>query len=55
MHHILEVELVPLDSEIERTLRNLKKKKVREIEKANMAEQRNENQNIPIAAVERPQ
>ena len=50
LHRRLEAELVPLDTEIERTLRNLEKKK--EIEKANMAEQRNENQNIHIVAVE---
>ena len=51
MYHKSEAELVPLDTEIERTLRNLKK--VREVEKENMAEQRNENQNMPIAS--RPQ
>ena len=43
-----EVELLPLDIEIERTLRNLKK--VREAEKATMDEQRDVNQNIPVVA-----
>ena len=41
MHRRSETKLVPLDTEIKRTLRNLKK--VREVEKANMAEQRYEN------------
>ena len=41
MHRKLEAELLPLDTEIERTLRNLKK--VREVEKATMAEQRDAN------------
>ena len=41
MHRRLKAELVPRDTKIERTLRNLKK--VREVEKENMAEQRDEN------------
>ena len=48
MHRRSEVELLPLDSKIEKILRNLKK--VREVEKATMVEQREVNQNIPIAA-----
>ena len=38
MHRRPEVELLPLDNEIKRTLRNLKK--VRATEEATMAEQR---------------
>ena len=41
MHRKSEAELLPLDTEIERTLRNLKK--VREVEKAAMAKQRDVN------------
>ena len=50
MHCRSKVELVPLDTEIERTLRNLKK--AREVKKANMAKQRDENRNMPVAAAE---
>ena len=46
MHRRSEAELFALDTKIERTLRNLKK--VREVEKANMAEQRDENQNMLV-------
>ena len=53
MHRRSEVELRPLDTELERTLRNLKK--VRAIEELVMAEQRETNQNIPVVAVDRPQ
>ena len=53
MHRRSEVELFPLDIEIEKTLRNLKN--VREVEKAAMVEQREINQNIPIAATGGPQ
>ena len=49
MHRKSEAKLLPLDTEIERTLRNLKK--VREVEKSIMAEQRDVNQNIPIATI----
>ena len=48
MHRKLEAKLLPLDTEIERTLRNLKK--VRVVEKAEMVEQREVNHNIPIVA-----
>ena len=48
MYRKLEAEVVPLDTEIERTLMNLKK--VRAFEKAVMAKQRDVNQNIPIVA-----
>ena len=53
MHRRLEVELLPLDTKIERTLRNLKK--VRSAKEAIMEEQRQGNQNIPIVATDRPQ
>ena len=46
MHRKPEAELLPLDTKIERTLRNLKK--VRAVEKVVMAEQRDVNQKIPI-------
>ena len=48
MHRKSEAELLPLDIEIERTLRNLKK--VRAVEKVAIAEQRDVNQNISIVA-----
>ena len=48
-----EVELLPLITEIKRTLRNLKK--VREVEKATMAEHRDVNQNIPVVAAGGPE
>ena len=53
MHRKLESELVPLDTELERTLRN--PKKVRSVELVVMAEQQETNQNIPALAIERPQ
>ena len=43
MHKRLEAELLPLDIEIERTLRNLKQ--VRVAETTNMAEQEETTQN----------
>ena len=48
-----EAELLPLDTKIERTLRNLKN--VREAGKEIMAEQREVNQNIPVVVVGVPQ
>ena len=53
MHRRLEIELFPLDTEIEKTLKNLKK--VRAAEEAVMAEHREGNQNFPILAIDRPQ
>ena len=41
MHRRSKAELVLLDTKIEKSLRNLKK--VREVEKANIAKQRDEN------------
>ena len=52
MHRRPEAELLPLDTEIEKTLRNLKK--VRAVEEAVMVEHREGNQNIPIVATDRP-
>ena len=48
-----EAELLPLDTELERTLRNLKK--VRFVESVIMAEQREIQKNIPVVTVDRPQ
>ena len=53
MHRRSEVELLPLDNEIERKLLNLKK--VRSTKEASMAEQREGNKNIPIISTNRPQ
>ena len=53
MHRRPEVELLPLDIEIERKIINLKK--VRSVKEASMAEQREGNKNIPIIATNRPQ
>ena len=52
MHRTLEVELLPLDIELERTLRNLKK--VRVAEAVDMVEQEETNQNELVAVAERP-
>ena len=53
MHKRPEVKLLPLDTEIERTLRNLEK--LRSTEEASMVEQREGNQNISIIVTDRPQ
>ena len=53
MHRKLEAELLPLDTELERTPRNLKK--VRIVEALVMAKKRETHQNIPIVATERTQ
>ena len=53
MHTRFEAELLPLDIEIEKTLRNLKK--VRAAEVATMVEQREGNQNIHVVATVGPQ
>ena len=53
MHRKPKSKLVPLDTELERTLRNLKK--VRSVESAVMVEQQETNQNIPALVIERPQ
>ena len=53
MHRRPKAELLPLDTELERMLRNLKK--VRLVEASVMVEQEETNQNEPIAVVERPQ
>ena len=52
MHRRSEAELLPLDTELERTLKNLRK--VREAEEAIMAEQREYNKNIPVVATDKP-
>ena len=53
MHRKPEAELLPLETELERTLRNLKK--VRKDETVVMVEQREIQQNIPVMVVDRPQ
>ena len=53
MHRRSEVELLPLDTEIEKTLRNLTK--VRAAEEAIMVEHREGNHNILVIATDRPQ
>ena len=53
MHTRIGDDLLPLNIELEKTLRNLKKK-IATGETSTMAEQRETNQNIPVA-VERPQ
>ena len=53
MHRKPESELVPLDAELERTLKNLKK--VRFAETVVMVEQREIQQQIPGEEVDRPQ
>ena len=53
MHRKSKAELLPLDTELERTLRNLKR--VRSAELTVMADQQETHQNIPALAIERPQ
>ena len=54
MHRKPEVELLPLDTELEKTLRNLKK--VQSVESTVMVEQREVQKNTQAeATVERPQ
>ena len=54
MHRMTKSKLLLVDTEIERTLRNLKK--VRVVEKAVMAEQEETGQHVPAKPVaERPQ
>ena len=52
MHRKLKVELLELDTELKRTLRNLKK--VRIVEAVVMADEREANQNVPVAVAETP-
>ena len=53
MHRRPKAELLPLDTEIEKTFRYLKK--VRAAEEAVMAEHREGNQNILVVATDKPQ
>ena len=53
MHRKPELELVPLDTELERTLRNLKK--IRFVEAVVMAWQREIQQHILVEVVDIPQ
>ena len=53
MHRRTGADLLPLDAQLEKTLRNLKKEKAA-AEVSSMVEQGEANQNIPVA-VGRPQ
>ena len=53
MHRGTGADLFPLDTELKKTLRNLKKEKAA-VETSIMTEQRETNQNL-VVAVERPQ
>ena len=53
MHRKTEADLLPLDTKLEKTLRNLKKEK-ETIVASSMAEHGEASQEIPVA-VERPQ
>ena len=53
MHRKPEAELLPLDIELEMTLRNLKK--VRSVESEVMVKQQETHLNIPALGIERPQ
>ena len=52
MHRKPEAELLPLDIELERTLRNLKN--VRRVDSAVMVKQQETHQNITTLAIKRP-
>ena len=54
MHRITRADLLPLDIELERTIRNLKKERTA-TEASVMAKQREINQNIPVVAANRSQ
>ena len=54
MHRRTGDDLLPLDIELEKTIRNLKKERA-VVEASVMAEQRKINQNVPVDAVDRPQ
>ena len=53
MHRRTGADLLPLDTEIKKTLRNLKKE-IAVAETLTMAKQRETNHNLPVA-IERPQ
>ena len=53
MHKMTRADLLPLDTELEKTLKNIKKEKAI-AEASSMVDQGEANWNIPIA-VERPQ
>ena len=52
MHRRLGADLLPLNTELEKTIRNLKKE--RATGEAVMAEHREGKQNVPIVVLERP-
>ena len=53
MHRRSGDDLLPLDIELEKTIRNLKKE--RATGEAAMEERREENQNVPVVVPDRPQ
>ena len=54
MHRRTGDDLLPLDTELEKTTRNLKKERAA-VEASVMAEQRKINQNVLVDATDRPQ
>ena len=52
MHRRTRADLLPLDIELKKTIRNLKKE--RAVAEASMEDQREGNRNIPIIATNRP-
>ena len=54
MHRKTRANIFPLDTELEKTIRNLKKEKAT-VEASVMVDQGEDNQNIPVVAADRPQ
>ena len=54
MHRRTGADLLPLDTELDKAIRNLKKERA-VAEASSMVEQEDVNQNIPVVAPDRPQ
>ena len=54
MHRRIGVDLLPLDTELEKIIKNLKKERVA-AEASIMEDEREANQNLLVVAVDRPQ
>ena len=54
MHRRIGADLLPLDTELEKIIKNLKKERVA-AEASIMADEREANQNVLVVAVDRPQ
>ena len=54
MHRRTGADLLPLDTELEKTIKNLKKEKVA-AKALVMADEGEANQNVPVVAADRPQ